>query len=75
MRDWLALPTNGLLAVLLVAALAYHSYLGTAVIIEDYVHGSGMKLFWLLLLRFLYVRGLGAGIFAILRIAFGPASP
>ncbi len=74
-RDWLALPINGFLAVLLVAALAYHSYLGTAVIIEDYVHGNGLKLFWLLLLRFLYVLFAGASIFAILRIAFGPLSP
>ncbi len=61
--------------MLLVAALAYHSYLGTAVIVEDYVHGPGTKLFWLLLLRFLYVVVSGAGIFAILRIAFGPGSP
>ena len=74
-REWLALPTSSLLAVLLVAALAYHSYLGTAVIVEDYVHGNGMKLFWLLLLRFLYVVLSGSCIFAILRIAFGPASP
>lgn len=74
-RDWLALPTNGLLAVLLVAALAYHSYLGTAVIVEDYVHGNGLKLFWLLLLRFLYVVFAGSSIFAVLRIAFGPSSP
>ncbi len=74
-RDWLALPTNGLLAVLLVAALAYHSYLGTAVIVEDYVHGNGLKLFWLLLLRFLYVVFAGSSIFAVLRIAFGPLSP
>jgi len=70
-RAWLALPFNGFLALLLVAALAYHSYLGTAVVIEDYVHGNGMKLFLSLLLRFVYVLCGGAGLFAILRVAFG----
>jgi len=70
-RAWLAAPINGFLSVLLVAVLTYHSDLGTTVVIEDYVHGNGMKLFWLLLLRFLYVLFGGASIFAILRVAFG----
>ncbi|MGO9514069.1 MAG: succinate dehydrogenase, hydrophobic membrane anchor protein [Steroidobacteraceae bacterium] len=70
-RAWLAAPLNGFLSVLLVAVLTYHSDLGTTVVIEDYVHGNGMKLFSLLLLRFLYVLFGGAGIFAILRVAFG----
>ena len=52
------------------AVLTYHSYLGTTVVVEDYVHSAGMKLLLLLLLRFLYVLACGAGIFAILRIAF-----
>jgi succinate dehydrogenase membrane anchor subunit len=68
---WLSVPLNGFLAVLLVAVLTYHSYLGTNVVVEDYVHANGPKLFWLLSLRFLYVLCGGAGIFAILRIAFG----
>jgi succinate dehydrogenase membrane anchor subunit len=70
-RAWLALPWSGLLAVLLVAVLTYHSYLGTTVVIEDYVHGSGTKLFSLLLLKFLYVVLGGAAILAILRVALG----
>jgi succinate dehydrogenase / fumarate reductase, membrane anchor subunit len=70
-RSWLAQPQNGFLAVLLIAVLTYHSYLGTTEVVEDYVHGSGMKLCSLLLLRFLYVLCGGAGIFAILRVAFG----
>ncbi len=37
-RTWLSVPVSGFLAVLLVAVLAYHSYLGTTVIVEDYVH-------------------------------------
>jgi succinate dehydrogenase / fumarate reductase membrane anchor subunit len=70
-RTWLSVPLSGLLAVLLVAVLTYHSYLGTTVVIEDYVHAAGSKILSLLLLRFLYVLVGGAGIFAILHVAFG----
>jgi succinate dehydrogenase / fumarate reductase membrane anchor subunit len=70
-RAWLSFPLSGFLAVLLVGVLAYHSYLGTIVVIEDYVHSAGMKLLSLLLLRFAHVLVGGAGIFAILRVAFG----
>jgi succinate dehydrogenase / fumarate reductase membrane anchor subunit len=70
---WMAVPTSGLLSILLVAVSTYHAYLGTNVIVEDYVHAHGMKLLLLLSLRFLYVLCGGAGIFAILRIAFGPS--
>jgi succinate dehydrogenase / fumarate reductase membrane anchor subunit len=70
-RAWLSVPLSSLLAVLLVAVTTYHSYLGTGVVIEDYVHSAGTKLLSLLLLGFLYVIVGGAGIFAILRVAFG----
>ena len=70
-RTWLSVPITGFLAVLLVAVLCYHSYLGTIVIIEDYVHSSGMKVLSLMSLRFLYVLAGGAAIFAIFRVVFG----
>ncbi len=70
-RVWLAVPISGFLAVLLVLVLTYHSYLGTTVIVEDYVKATGMKVLWLMVLRFLYVLCGGAGVFAILRIVFG----
>jgi succinate dehydrogenase / fumarate reductase, membrane anchor subunit len=70
-HDWASLPTHGFLASLMVAVLAYHSYLGTNVIIEDYVPSAGTKIASLLLLRFAYVLVGGACIFAILRVAFG----
>jgi succinate dehydrogenase / fumarate reductase membrane anchor subunit len=70
-HTWLAVPVSGFLCVLLVAVLTYHSYLGTTVVVEDYVAASGMKVLTLMTLRFLYVLSGGAGIFAILRIAFG----
>ena len=70
-RTWLSVPISGFLAVLLVAVLSYHSYLGTQVIVEDYVAAAGPKVLTLLLLKFLYVLCAGIGIFAILRVAFG----
>lgn len=68
---WASLPSTGFLASLLVAVMAYHSYLGTTVIVEDYVTSVGPKIIWLLLLQFAYVLSGGACIFAILRMAFG----
>ncbi len=70
-KTWLSLPISSFLAVLTVAVLSYHSYLGTTVVAEDYVHGTGMKVLVLTVLRFLYVLFGGAAIFAVLRVAFG----
>ena len=73
MHTWLSVPLSALLAVLLVAVTAYHSYLGTNVVVEDYVHAHASKLFLGVLLRFVYVLCAAAGILAILRVAFsGP---
>jgi succinate dehydrogenase / fumarate reductase, membrane anchor subunit len=73
-RIWLSYPMSGFLTLLLVAVSAYHSYLGTIVVVEDYVHSAGMKLLALLTLRFLYVLAGGAGMFAVLRVAFGSSA-
>jgi len=70
-RTWLSVPITGFLSVLLVAVMSYHSYLGTIVIIEDYVVSSGMKVLSLMTLRFLYVLAGGAAMFAIFRVVFG----
>jgi succinate dehydrogenase / fumarate reductase membrane anchor subunit len=70
-RAWLSFPMSGFLALLSVAVSTYHSYLGTTEVIEDYVHSAGMKVLSLLLLRFAHVLAGGAGIFAIMRVAFG----
>ncbi len=70
-KAWLALPISSFLAALSVTVLTHHSYLGTTVVVEDYVHGAGLKVVTLMVLRFLYVLFGGAGIFAILRVAFG----
>jgi succinate dehydrogenase / fumarate reductase membrane anchor subunit len=70
-RTWLSVPITGFLSVLLVGVMSYHSYLGTIVIIEDYVASSGMKVLSLMILRFLYVLAGGAAMFAIFRVVFG----
>ena len=74
-RTWLSVPISAFLMVLLVAVMSYHSYLGTIVIVEDYLTSAGMKVLTLLTLRFLYVLCGGAAIFAILRIAYGFTAP
>ena len=68
---WLARPVDSFFAALLVAVLAYHSYLGTVVVVEDYVHGPATKLVSLLALKFAHVLAGGAGIFSLLRLALG----
>jgi succinate dehydrogenase / fumarate reductase, membrane anchor subunit len=70
-RTWLSVPVCGFLAILLVGVMTYHSYLGTIVIVEDYVPVVGMKVLTLMALRFLYVLAGGAGVFAIARVVFG----
>jgi succinate dehydrogenase / fumarate reductase, membrane anchor subunit len=70
-RTWASVPITGFLALLLVGVLSYHSYLGTIVIVEDYVTSSGMKVLTLVSLRFVYVLAGGAAMFAILRLVFG----
>jgi succinate dehydrogenase / fumarate reductase, membrane anchor subunit len=71
-KTWLGMPTSSFLALLTVAVLCYHSYLGTTVVVEDYVPNPGVKVLALMMLRFLYVLFGGAALFAVLRVAFGP---
>lgn len=70
-KAWLSLPVSSFLAMLTIGVLAYHASLGSTVVVEDYVHGAGLKVLWLLVLRFSYVLCAGAGMFAVLRVAFG----
>ncbi len=64
-------PLNGFLTLLLVVSLAYHSYLGCSVIVEDYVHGPATKIGTLLAMRFAHLVAAAAAVFALLRIVFG----
>ncbi|MGB5491571.1 MAG: succinate dehydrogenase, hydrophobic membrane anchor protein [Woeseiaceae bacterium] len=61
-------PLNSVLLLLLSVTLAYHSYLGVQVVIEDYIHAPGTKLVALILSRFAHVSLAAAAVFAILKI-------
>ena len=64
-------PINGVLLLLLVITLAYHSHLGVQVVIEDYVHAHGLKLVSLVISRFVHSFLTVAAIYAIIKIGLG----
>lgn len=68
---FIAAPLNSVLMLLLCATLAYHSYLGVQVVVEDYVHAPGIKVVALIASRFAHIVVAAASIYAILRIGLG----
>lgn len=69
--EWIAAPVNAIGLILLVVTLSYHSMLGVQVVIEDYVGAGWLRLSGLILANFAHVALGTAGVFAIMRIAFG----
>ena len=65
---FIAKPLNAILLSLLCLTLAYHSWLGVQVVIEDYVHAAGAKLTLLIGSRFLHIFIAVATIYSVLRI-------
>jgi succinate dehydrogenase / fumarate reductase, membrane anchor subunit len=70
---WMSQSSTALLLILLVLVAAWHSQLGLRVVVEDYVHGPGMKTLSLVSITFAHVLLAAAGVFAVLRVAFGGA--
>jgi succinate dehydrogenase / fumarate reductase, membrane anchor subunit len=68
---WLHEPLSAILAILMLAAVFYHAALGLQVVIEDYVHSEWLKLSSIVAMRLISLGLAVAGIFAVLRIAFG----
>lgn len=50
-KSWAGSPVVAGLLILLIIATFYHSCLGLQVVIEDYVHSNGLRLFMLLGVR------------------------
>ena len=69
--EFIGRPINTVLLALLCLTVAYHSYLGVQVVIEDYVHAHGLKIVSLVLSRFVHVFVAVISIYAILRIGLG----
>ncbi len=69
--QWMRSGMNTLWLVALVFAAAQHSYLGTCVIVEDYVSNLKGRTASVILLQFLHIVVAGAGVLAVLRVALG----
>jgi succinate dehydrogenase / fumarate reductase membrane anchor subunit len=61
-------PFNAVLLMLLSIAMAYHSWLGVQVVIEDYVHSHGLRLASLILSRFAHIFFAAVALYSILRL-------
>ena len=72
--SWMAQSWTALLWILLVLVATYHSQLGARVVVEDYVHNTGMRTLTLVILTFAHALMAVAGVFAILKVAFGGAT-
>lgn len=64
-------PWNSVLLILLSVMLAYHSYLGVQVVVEDYVHAPGIKVVSLMLSRFAHIFVAVTAVYAVFKIGVG----
>ena len=72
-RRWVGEPGTAIAFILLLIATFYHLSLGVQVVVEDYVHGELFKLGLIAAVRLVCFGLAIAGIFAVLRMAFGAA--
>lgn len=68
---WLGAPVAAVLMLLLVVTAVHHSWLGVAVVLEDYVAGRTRRTLALLLSQLLHLVLAVAASFAVLKVALG----
>jgi succinate dehydrogenase / fumarate reductase membrane anchor subunit len=68
---WLHGPVAAILMILTIGAVFYHAALGVQVVIEDYIPNEGVKLASIVAVKLLALLLAVAGIFAVLKLAFG----
>jgi succinate dehydrogenase / fumarate reductase membrane anchor subunit len=67
--QFLAHPWNALLMGAFICFALWHTYLGLQVVVDDYVHTAGSKIFLLILIRLSIIAAGATSLFAIVRIA------
>ena len=73
--SWLSSPIAAVPMLLLIVSTFWHLKLGLQVVIEDYVHEEGWKLFSITLLNFFAIGAGALAFFSVLKIAFGGDAP
>jgi succinate dehydrogenase / fumarate reductase, membrane anchor subunit len=68
---WLHELWTAVFLLLTILVAAWHSRLGVQVVVEDYVHDSGLRTLALALSDFAHVLIVASAGFAVLRVAFG----
>jgi succinate dehydrogenase / fumarate reductase membrane anchor subunit len=71
--SWMAQSWTALFLILFILVASWHSQLGVRVVVEDYVHG-GAKTLTLVAITFIHAVLAAAGVFAVLKVAFGGAA-
>ena len=69
--QWLSSPLAAAPMLLLVFATFWHLQMGLIVVIEDYVHDEGSRMFWSAMVKFAAAGAGTLAAFSVLKIALG----